>query len=95
VRAAFEKAFAEHAKRPRIIAEFASIAAMRSIVEEAGGCALLQASAARTALAAGKVVALAWPAQQDMPVSMRWRQQHVAPSALRHFLQVARESFAA
>jgi DNA-binding transcriptional LysR family regulator len=95
VRTAFEKAFAQHAERPRIIAEFASIAAMRSIVEEGEGCALLPASAARAALAAGKVVALGWPGQLDMPVSMRWRQQHIAPSALRHFLQAARESFAA
>jgi len=95
VRAAFETAFAQRAKRPRIIAEFASIAAMRGLVEEGGGCALLPASAAREALAAGKVVALAWPAQPDMPVSMRWRQQRLAPSALRHFLQVARESLAA
>ena len=53
VRAAFEKAFAHHAKRPRVLAEFASIAAMRSIVEEGGGCALLPASAARGALATG------------------------------------------
>jgi DNA-binding transcriptional LysR family regulator len=95
VRAAFEKAFAGHAKRPRIIAEFASIAAMRSIVEDGGGCALLPASAAREALAAGKVIALAWPAQPDVPVSMRWRQQRVPPAALRQFLQVARESLTA
>jgi DNA-binding transcriptional LysR family regulator len=94
VRGAFEKAFARHAKRPRIIAEFASIAAMRNLVEEGGGCALLPASAAREAPAAGKVVALAWPAQRDMPISMCWRQQRVAPSALRHFLQTAPESLA-
>jgi DNA-binding transcriptional LysR family regulator len=95
VRAAFEKAFAQRAKRPRIVAEFASIAAMRAMVEDGGGCALLPASATREALAAGKVVALAWPAQQNMPVSMRWRQQRVPPSALRHFLAAARDNFAA
>jgi DNA-binding transcriptional LysR family regulator len=95
VRAVFERAFAGHGNRPRIVAEFASIAAMRSIVEHGGGCALLPASAAREALATGKAVALAWPAQQDMPVSMRWRQQRVPPSALRHFLAVARDSLAA
>jgi DNA-binding transcriptional LysR family regulator len=95
VRAVFEKAFARHDKRPRIIAEFASIAGMRSLVEDGCGCALLPASAARETLAAGKVVALAWPVQQDMPVSMRWRQQRVPPSALRHFLEVARERLAA
>jgi DNA-binding transcriptional LysR family regulator len=95
VRAAFETAFARHANRPRIIAEFASIAAMRSVVEDGCGCALLPASTAREALATGKVVALAWPAQQDMPVSMRWRQQRMPPSALRHFLEVARDSLAA
>jgi DNA-binding transcriptional LysR family regulator len=95
VRAAFEKAFALSARRPRVLAEFASIAAMRSVVEGGGGCALLPASAAREALAAGKVVPLAWPAQQDMPISMRWRQQRVAPPALRQFLAVARGSLAA
>lgn len=95
VRAAFEEAFAQQVKRPRIIAEFASIAAMRNIVEEGNGCALLPASAAREALAAGKVVALAWPAQHDMPVSMRWRQHRAPPSALRRFLDVARYSLAA
>jgi DNA-binding transcriptional LysR family regulator len=59
----------------------------------------LPASAAREALAAGKVVPLAWPAQPDMqpdlPVSMRWRQQRVPPPALRHFLDAARASLAA
>jgi len=40
-------------------------------------------------------VALAWPAQQNMSVSMRWRQQRAPPSALRHFLDVARDSLAA
>jgi LysR family transcriptional activator of glutamate synthase operon len=94
VRAAFEKAFARHARRPRIIAEFASIAAMRSVVEDGGGCALMPASAARGALATGKIVALPW-SRQEMPVSMRWRQQRVPPSALRHFLEVARDSLAA
>ncbi|MBR0752737.1 LysR family transcriptional regulator [Bradyrhizobium jicamae] len=93
VRAAFEKAFAKH-KCPRIVAEFASIAAMRNIVEQGGGCALLPASTAREALAAGKLVALPWPAQQEMPVSMRWRQQRLPPPALRHFLEVARHSLA-
>lgn len=58
VRAAFERAFARQAERPRIIAEFTSIAAMRTIVEDGGGCALLPVSAAREALAAGRVVAL-------------------------------------
>ncbi len=95
VRAAFEAAYARHANRPRIVAEFASIAAMRSVVEDGCGCALLPASTAREALAAGKVVALAWPAQQNMSVSMRWRQQRAPPSALRHFLDVARDSLAA
>jgi DNA-binding transcriptional LysR family regulator len=95
VRAAFEKEFAQPAKRPAVIAEFASIAAMRSMVEDGGGCALLPASAAREALAAGKVVALPWRAPQDMPVSMRWRQQRAAPSALHHFLEAARDSLAA
>jgi DNA-binding transcriptional LysR family regulator len=95
VRAAFEQAFAQHGARPRILAEFASIAAMRSLVEGGGGCALLPASAAREALAAGKVVPLAWPAPPDMPVSMRWRQQRTPPSALRHFLDLARARLAA
>jgi DNA-binding transcriptional LysR family regulator len=95
VRAAFEKAFARPAKRPRIIAEFASIAAMRRIVEDGAGCALLPASAARESLAAGKVVALAWPARQDMPVSMRWRQQRLPPPALSRFLDMARGRTAA
>jgi DNA-binding transcriptional LysR family regulator len=95
VRAAFETAFARHGTRPRIVAEFASIAAMRSLVEDGGGCALLPASAARQSLAAGKVGALAWPAQPDMPVSMRWRQGRAPPSALRHFLDAARASLAA
>jgi DNA-binding transcriptional LysR family regulator len=95
VRAAFEQAFAQHGARPRILAEFASIAAMRGLVEDGAGCALLPASAAREALAAGKVVPLAWPAQPAMPVSMRWRQQRVPPSALRHFLDLARASLAA
>jgi DNA-binding transcriptional LysR family regulator len=95
VRAAFEKAFAPPAQRPRVLAEFASIAAMRGVVEGGGGCALLPASAAREALAAGSLVALAWPSQQDMPISMRWRQQRVPSPALRQFLAVARGSLAA
>jgi DNA-binding transcriptional LysR family regulator len=95
VREVFEKAFAQQAKRPRIIAEFASIAAMRGIVENGVGCALLPACSAREALASGKLVALAWPASQEMPVSMRWRQQRSPPPALRHFLQAARSSLAA
>jgi DNA-binding transcriptional LysR family regulator len=95
VREAFERAFAQQARRPRIIAEFASIAAMRGIVENGVGCTLLPASAAREALAAGKVVALAWPASPEMSVSMRWRQQRSPPPALRHFLEAARRSLAA
>ncbi len=95
VRAAFDRTFARHGTRPRIVAEFASIAAMRSLVEDGGGCALLPASAAREALASGKVVSLAWPAQPDLPVSMRWRQQRMPPPALRHFLATARASLAA
>jgi DNA-binding transcriptional LysR family regulator len=94
VRAAFETAFAERDQRPRIVAEFASIAAMRSLAEDGGGCALMPASAARDALAAGKLVELAWPAQPDIPVTMRWRQRRAPPSALRHFLDAARESLA-
>src|SRR5581483_4932643 len=58
VRAAFEQAFARNAKRPRIVAEFASIAAMRSMVEEGAGWALMPATAASDALAAGKVAVL-------------------------------------
>jgi DNA-binding transcriptional LysR family regulator len=95
VRAAFEQAFAGKTRRPRIVAEFASIAAMRSLVADGGGCALMPASAARDALAAGQVVALAWPARHDMPISMRWRELRTPPSALRHFLGVARDSLAA
>jgi DNA-binding transcriptional LysR family regulator len=95
VRAAFEKAFARQANRPRIVGEFASIAAMRSLAEARAGCALLPGSAAVSTLAAGGVVALAWPAQQDMPIAMRWRQQRSTPSALQHFLEAARRSFAA
>jgi DNA-binding transcriptional LysR family regulator len=95
VRAAFEQAFARRGARPRILVEFASIAAMRTLVEDGAGCALLPASAAREALAAGKVVPLAWPAQSTLPVSMRWRQQRTAPSALRHFLDLARARLAA
>jgi DNA-binding transcriptional LysR family regulator len=95
VREVFEKAFAQQARRPRIIAEFASIAAMRGIVENGVGCTLLPAFAAREALASGRVVALAWPALQEVPVSMRWRQQRSPPPALHHFLQAARSSLAA
>jgi len=95
VRAAFEQAFSGHGGRPRIVAEFASIAAMRSLAEDGGGCALMPASAARDALAAGKLVELAWPAQPEIPISMRWRQRRMPPSALRHFLDVARASLAA
>jgi DNA-binding transcriptional LysR family regulator len=47
VREVFEKAFAQQARRPRIIAEFASIAAMRAIVENGVGCTLLPAWGAR------------------------------------------------
>jgi DNA-binding transcriptional LysR family regulator len=94
VRAAFEQAFAGKT-RPRIVAEFASIAAMRSLAEDGSGCALMPASAARDAIAVGKLVELAWPAQPDIPVSMRWRHRRAPPSALRHFLDVARESLAA
>jgi DNA-binding transcriptional LysR family regulator len=95
VREVFEKAFAQQARRPRIIAEFASIAAMRGIVENGVGCTLLPAFAAREALASGRVVALAWPALQELPVSMRWRQQRSPPPPLHHFLQAARSSLAA
>jgi DNA-binding transcriptional LysR family regulator len=95
VRAAFETAFARHGARPHIVAEFASIGAMRALAEEGGGCALMPASAARDALMAGKLVELAWPAQPDIPVSMRWRHQRVPPSALAHFLNVARDNLAA
>ena len=95
VRAAFEKTFVQPGTRPRIVAEFASIAAMRSLVEDGGGCALLPASAARQSLAAGRVVTLAWSAQPDLPVSMRWRQRRAPPPALRHFLDAARASLAA
>lgn len=95
VRAAFEQAFAGLGVRPRIVAEFASIAAMRSLVEDGGGCALMPASAAHDAVAAGRLVELAWPAQPDIAVSMRWRHRRAAPSALRYFLDVARECLAA
>jgi DNA-binding transcriptional LysR family regulator len=95
VRAAFEAAFAHNDARPRIVAEFASIAAMRSLAEDGGGCALMPASAARDALAVGKLVELSWPAQPDIAVSMRWRQQRVPPPALRHFLDTARAGLAA
>jgi DNA-binding transcriptional LysR family regulator len=95
MRDAFERAFANHADRPRIVGEFTSISAMRSLVEAGAGCALLPRTAAEDALASRRVAALAWPAEQNTAVAMKWRRQRSMPSALHHFLDTARHTLAA
>jgi DNA-binding transcriptional LysR family regulator len=92
VREAFERAFASQADRPRIVGEFTSIAAMRSLVEAGAGCAFVPRTAALDALANGKVVALVSPAEQSAAVTMKWRRQRSPSSALHHFLEVARRN---
>lgn len=95
MRDAFERAFAATGSdRPRIVGEFASIAAMRSLVEASAGCALLPRAAVQDALASGKVVPLAWDGAQDTPVAMTWRKRRSIPTALHRFLDTARVSFA-
>jgi DNA-binding transcriptional LysR family regulator len=94
IRAAFERAFAANATRPKVVAEIASIAAMRRLVETGAGCALIPRAAVQPALLEGKVVALAWDGPQATTIAMTWRRRRTQPPALRYFLDAAREELA-
>lgn len=95
-RAAFDAVFAaQPTARPRIVGEFASVAAMRTLVEAGGGCAFMPRTAAEDSLATGRLIALPWRSPVDIPVSMAWRRRRRLPSALAHFLEAARAAPAA
>jgi DNA-binding transcriptional LysR family regulator len=96
MRDALDRAFAtKRANRVRVVGEFTSIAAMRSLVEMGAGCALVPRAAVEDALANGRVVSLSWDGTQDTPVAMTWRKQRVLPKALCQFLDTARLKLAA
>ncbi|RUL79639.1 LysR family transcriptional regulator [Dyella choica] len=87
----FDTAFS--AQRPRIAAEVASLAAIRSLVEAGMGCALLPEVALAGSNSA--VHRLTWHGDmQTVPVMMVWRHRRVQPPALKLFLDEARASFA-
>ena len=91
MREAFEQELARSGtKRPQVIGEFASIAALRNLVETGAGCALVPRAAVQRALATGKVTSLAWSGAADIPISMVWRMPPDTASPLGRFLETAR-----
>jgi DNA-binding transcriptional LysR family regulator len=96
MREAFEQELARSgAKRPQVIGEFASIAALRNLVETGAGCALVPRAAVQEAIASGKVTALAWSGAADIPISMVWRTPPETASPLGRFLDTARRELSA
>jgi DNA-binding transcriptional LysR family regulator len=96
VRGVFDRVFASGRRaRPRVLGEFASIAAIRGQVEAGAACALVPGSAVREALARGTVAALRWAKPQHTAITMAWRRRRAEPPALARFLDVARHDLAA
>jgi DNA-binding transcriptional LysR family regulator len=87
----FENAFpVGTAGRPRIVAEFSSIAAIRRLVETGLGCALVPRLAAAEAI--GSFAIMPWGGDgQSVPISMIWRRRRVLPPVFRNFLGAARQ----
>jgi DNA-binding transcriptional LysR family regulator len=89
IRAAFERAFSTTAARPRVLAEFGSIAAMRVVVEAGSAIALFPQSAVKAALNAGTLISLPGMAFEQLPIYMVWRSVRHPSTALRHFLDAS------
>jgi DNA-binding transcriptional LysR family regulator len=66
-RALVDQAFADHREPPRIAMEFGSVAALKRCVAEGMGVTLLPAVAVAEELAAGTLVAVAWPPAASPP----------------------------
>ncbi|WP_405723165.1 LysR family transcriptional regulator [Streptomyces sp. NBC_01537] len=78
--------------RPRIVAELASIGALRTCVAEGMGCALLPRIAVAADLARGALETVPWMnAHHETDVHVTWRRDGVPPSGLRPFLDTTRE----
>jgi DNA-binding transcriptional LysR family regulator len=76
--------------RPRLVGEFASMGAIRSLVATGLGCAVVPRLVATSADA--EIVALPWIGNRPMtPVTMVWRHRRVQAPVLRLFLAMARE----
>ncbi|OHV78390.1 hypothetical protein LCM4579_26425 [Ensifer sp. LCM 4579] len=90
----FDAAFAATLPdRPRLVGEFASLAAIRSLVGAGLGCALVP----RLVVPEGErdVVVLPWKDKsRAAPVLMAWRRRRIQPPPLSAFLAVARRHFA-
>ena len=89
-RSMFEEAFAATLPdRPKVVGEFASLAAIRELVGAGLGCALVPRFVA--AEAEGDLAVFPWSdGTRTTPVVMAWRRQRVQPPALKAFLAMAR-----
>lgn len=88
----FETGFTQNGMRPRIAVELGSIAAIRKLVAEGAGCALIP----RVAAEAGdrRIVALPWTGDHSpVPVTMIWHGRRSKRPAVRLFLEAARRHF--
>jgi DNA-binding transcriptional LysR family regulator len=87
----FDEAFAAtQPGYPARVGEFASIGAIRSLVEAGLGCALAPCSA--IAGQPGTFMTASWAGpKRTVPVTMMWRRRRTPPAALRAFLAMARK----
>jgi DNA-binding transcriptional LysR family regulator len=94
-RSMFESAFPLRSSgRPPLAGEFGSMGAILSLVASGAGCALVPRLAA---LEVDKRIAiLPWIGDRaSVRIHMIWRQRHVQPPILLHFLEAARKHFRA
>ncbi|MER9130217.1 LysR family transcriptional regulator substrate-binding protein [Mesorhizobium sp. M0768] len=79
--------------RPKLVGEFASMGAIRSLVEGGLGCALVPRLVASAADA--NIVVLPWVGSSPVtPVTMVWRHRRIQAPVLRLFLAMVREILA-
>ncbi|HEV7776514.1 MAG TPA: LysR family transcriptional regulator [Luteibacter sp.] len=91
-RAMFETFAATLARRPRIVGEVASIAAILELVGAGMGCALVPRLVVPAA--SGKITALPSMVPDVVtPLTMAWRRQRVQSPALRTFIAAARDAW--
>ncbi|MER9340143.1 LysR family transcriptional regulator [Mesorhizobium sp. M0601] len=90
----FDETFAATlSDRPKLVGEFASMGAIRSLVEGGLGCALVPRLVASAADA--NIVVLPWVGSSPVtPVTMVWRHRRIQAPVLRLFLAMVREILA-
>jgi DNA-binding transcriptional LysR family regulator len=90
----FEDVFAaSRPAGPQIVGEFASVAAIRGLVEAGLGCALVPRLIVAESIDSGRVAALPWIEKNPVtPIMMIWRRQRVQSPLLRRFLATARDT---